>query len=69
MTITILATYNRARISVKLAMVGDYYDVIGWKDRSYITCRYLALVNIKSEETARRAFDFVVSGLCDTVNV
>lgn len=62
--ITILATHDNASGStVKLAKVGNVYDIIIYHNNGAENEHHVALANIESEQEARAAFDSAVTGL------
>ena len=64
MTITILAIHDNASGStVKLAKVGNVYDIIIYHNNGAENTHHVALANIASEQDALAAFDDAVSGL------
>ena len=64
MTITILATHDNASGStIKLAKVGNVYDVIIYHNNGAENTHHVALANIESEHEARDAFDSAVTGM------
>ena len=70
MTITILATHDNASGStVKLAKVGNVYDIIIYHNNGAENTHHLALANIESEHEARAAFDSAVTGLTSEINI
>ena len=62
--ITILATHDNASGStVKLAKVGNVYDIIIYHNNGAENEHHVALANIPNEQTAWDAFDDAVTGL------